>query len=107
MALRREIIDFVWLRLLDDMHQTAGIRHVPIVEDEVPMGDMRILIEVIDAIGIEQGGAALDAVNLITFAQQQLREEGAILAGYTGDQCYFAHHSGPEMVLYTPGTARR
>ena len=54
MALRREIVDFIRLGLLDDMHQAARISHVSIVENEIAVSDVRILIQVIDPVGVGQ-----------------------------------------------------
>ena len=51
---------------------------------------MRILVQVIDAVGVETAGSALDAMNGITFFEQQFRQIAAVLAGDTGYQCSFA-----------------
>jgi hypothetical protein len=41
---------------------------------------------VINAIGVEQRGVALDPVDLIAFAEQKLSEIRAVLAGNARDQ---------------------
>ncbi len=46
---------------------------------------VRVLIEVVDPVGVEQGGAALDAVNFITLLQKKLCEIGTVLSGDAGD----------------------
>ena len=48
---------------------------------------MRILVQVIDAVGVETAASALDAMNGITFFEQQFRQIAAVLAGDTGYQC--------------------
>jgi hypothetical protein len=67
MALRRKIVDLVRLHLLNDANQTAGVGHVAIVENKLPAGHMRVLVEMIDTVGIKERGAALDAMPFIIF----------------------------------------
>ena len=56
------------------------------VQDEATPFFVRILIEMIDAVGVEQRGAALDAVDFVALAQQELGEVGAVLASDAGDE---------------------
>jgi hypothetical protein len=46
---------------------------------------MRILIQMINALSIEQGAAAFDSMDFISFAQQQFREIRSVLSGDTCD----------------------
>ena len=95
MALRGEVVDFVGLDLLDDADQVGGVGQVAVVEDEAAVGVVRVLVEVVDAVGVEQRGAAFDAVDGVAFVQQEFGEIGAVLAGDAGDECGFGHgHSG-------------
>jgi hypothetical protein len=71
-TLRGEVVDFVWLHRLEDAQHAAGIGHVAVVQDEPPIGDMRILVEVIDALGVEERRAPLHAVHHIALVEQQL-----------------------------------
>jgi hypothetical protein len=89
MALRREVVDFVGLHLLDDAHQAGTVGHVAVVQREATIHSMRILVQVIDAVGVEQRCAALDAVHLVTLVEQELGKIGAILAGDAGDESGF------------------
>jgi hypothetical protein len=41
---------------------------------------------VVHALGVEQRGAALDAVDLVAFFKQELGEVGTVLAGNPGNQ---------------------
>ena len=91
MALRGQIINLVGPGLLYDANQAAGVGHVPIMDDKIPVRDMRVLVEMIDALGIDQGGAALDAVHLIALFEQKLGEIGAVLTGDTRYQGTFRH----------------
>ena len=69
-----------------DPDQVAAVGHVAVVQDEVPGLDMRILVQVIDARGVEARRAALDAVDFVALLEQQLGQVGAVLAGHARDQ---------------------
>jgi len=47
---------------------------------------------VVNAVGAEQRGAALDAVHFVALAQKEFGKVGAVLAGDAGDEGFF--HSG-------------
>ena len=81
-----QVVDLVRLHLLDDAHQAGGIGQVAVVERELAVVDMRILVQVVDAVGVEQAAAALDAVHLVAFLEQQLGQIGTILACHARDQ---------------------
>ena len=94
MGLCAQVVDFIGLRLLHNAHQVAGVGQVAIVQLEIGILNMRVLVDVVDALGVEGAGAALDAVHHITFLQQQLRQIRSILAGNAGDQCDFGCGTG-------------
>jgi hypothetical protein len=48
-----------------------------------------ILVEVVDAIGVQQGSAAFNAVHLIPLLQKEFGEIGAILTGNASNQGSF------------------
>src|SRR4051812_39178434 len=50
------------------------------MEVETLFGFMDILIDVVDPVGVETGGAAFQTVHLISFGKKQLRQVGAVLA---------------------------
>ncbi len=52
---------------------------------ETHISFVRILVQMIDTIGIEGGGAALDAVHGISFAKQEFSQVCAILSGHACD----------------------
>ncbi|MCY1302789.1 hypothetical protein D9M70_524700 [compost metagenome] len=62
------------------------------MQDEVLVVDVRILIDVVHALSVERGGAALDAVDFVALFQQEFCEVGAVLAGDAGDQGFFLAH---------------
>jgi hypothetical protein len=45
-----------------------------------------VAVEVIDALGVEARRAALDAVDDVAFAGQQVGQVGAVLTGHAGDE---------------------
>src|SRR5947209_9240743 len=45
----------------------------------------------VDPVGVEQRGPALDAMDGVALAEQEFGQVGAILAGDTGDECGFGH----------------
>jgi len=89
MALGAQVVDFVGLHFLNDASQVAGVAEVAVVQLEARIVDVRVLVDVVHALGVEGAGAALDAVHDVAFFQQQLSQIGAVLAGYAGDECNF------------------
>src|SRR5579871_4468196 len=63
MALGGEVVDLGRPDLLHQADQVGGIRHVAVVHQERHVADMGILVEMIDAGGVEGGRAPLDAVH--------------------------------------------
>ena len=63
MALSAEVIDLVWLRFLHDANQVAGIRQVAVVQLEVGVINVRVLVDVVYAPGVEQRSTAFDAMD--------------------------------------------
>jgi hypothetical protein len=50
---------------------------------------MRIFVQMVDAVSIEQRRSAFDAVDGITFAEQQLAKVGTVLSSYARNEGYF------------------
>ncbi len=67
MALSGQIVDLVGLNLLDDANEIGGIREVAVMQPQVQVLFMRILIKMVDAIRVERGGTAFDAMDLVPF----------------------------------------
>ena len=74
MALGTQVIDLIGLNLLHDASQVAGVGQVAVVELEARIVNVRILVDVVNTVGIERAGAAFDAVHFVTFFQQQFNE---------------------------------
>ena len=89
MAHRAQVVDLVRLHLLNDADQVAAVGQVAVMQREVLLVDMRVLIQVVNTVGIERRGPALDAVDFITFAQQKLGQVSAVLPCDAGDEGNF------------------
>jgi hypothetical protein len=92
-GLGRQVVDLVGLHFLNDAHQAGGVGQVAVMQHEVAVVDVRILVQVVDAVGVEQAGAAFDAMHLVALFEQELRQIGTVLAGHARDQCYFFSHT--------------
>ena len=88
-GLRAEVVNFVWLDLADDAGEVRGVREIPVMQAEAGVLDVRVLVNVVDPLGVEERGAALDAVDFVAFFEQEFREVGSVLAGDAGDECFF------------------
>ena len=93
MALRAEIVDFGRLRFLNQADQVGGVGEVAVMQEEVRLSEMRVFIEMIDALGIERRRAALDAVYDVSLGQQEFRKIGPVLTGDADDQCNLSESS--------------
>src|SRR6185312_7051582 len=97
MTLGREVVDLVRQHLLNYPNQVRGVRQVSVMQVQLDVALVRILIEVVYPIRVEGRRAALDAMHLVPFAQEELREIGAVLPGYSSDQCSLSHYYSPWM----------
>ncbi len=96
MALGGQVVDFVGLHLLDDADQAGGVGEVAVVQDKAAVFDMRVFIQMIDTIRIKERAAALDAVDFVTFAEQEFSQVGTVLASNAGNEGFFIH--GVELI---------
>ena len=88
MRLRREIVNLVRLRFLHDADDIGRVGHIAVMQVEGNALLVRIMNEMVDALGVERRRPALHAVHDISLRQQKFREIGAILAGDAGDEGY-------------------
>ena len=58
------------------------------MQDQPDAFGMRIKVEMLDAAGVEGGGTADDAMDLIPLVQQEFGEVGAVLACDAGDEAF-------------------
>ena len=70
-ALRAEVVDLVRLEFVDQFDQIDRVGQVAVVKEKLHAIDVRILVQVIDAIGVEGARAADDPVDLVTLASKR------------------------------------
>jgi hypothetical protein len=92
--LRAQVVDFIGLSLLHDAHQVTGVSQITIVQFEVGVFNVRVLVNVVYALGVEQAASTFDAVHNVALFQQKLSQVASVLAGYPGDEggffgCHF------------------
>lgn len=81
---------------MNDARQVRSVGQIAIVKGELGIGLVRILVDVINALGIKGGGPALDSVNLVSLAEQEFSEIGAVLAG---NACYRTFAAGGSILF--------
>lgn len=95
MALCCEVIDLVGLGLLDDADERTGVSHIAIVQVECPttlhVAHPLLEVKVLDTLRIEGRGASDDTMDFVALLDEELCEEGAVLARYPGDECDLIH----------------
>ena len=84
MALGSQIVNLVRLEFIKKLYQLHRISQVPVMQRQI-----RVIVDMVNAIGIETGGTADDAVDLVAFFKQEFSEVGAVLPCYTGNKCFF------------------
>jgi hypothetical protein len=55
------------------------------MQGQVGAAEVRIVVQMVDAVGIEEARPEHQAVHLVVLRQQQLREAGPVLAGHPDD----------------------
>jgi len=88
-GLGTEVVDFAGLDGFEDAAEGGAVGEVAVVEVEAGGGVVGVLVEVVDAIGVEGGGATDDAVDFVAFLEEEFGEVGAVLAGDAGDEGAF------------------
>lgn len=88
-TLGREVINFIRLHFLNNADEICGVCQVAVMQYKTPILGIGGLVEMIDALGVEEGRAPLDAVHFIAFVQQQFGQIGSVLTGDTGDDRFF------------------
>ena len=86
-----EVVDLVGVDLPDQVDQRDAVVEVPVVQEQVPVAVVRVLEDGVQALGVEAGRAAHDAVHVVALLEQQLGEVRAVLPGDAGDQGRLGH----------------
>ena len=86
MALRRQIIDFVWLHVLHDLRHPGAVGHVALVENERSVAAVLPFIQAVKPRYLGKRKPTQYSVNSIAFAKEQFRQVVAILSSDARDQ---------------------
>ena len=55
------------------------------MKEKAGIGEVGVLVEVVDSFGVKCAGAADKAVDFVAFVEEEFSKVGAVLAGYAGD----------------------
>ena len=88
-GLGTQVVNFVRFNFAEDAGEVRAVREVAVVEAEARVLDVRVFVNVVDTLGVEQRGAAFDAVDFIAFLEQEFGEVGSVLSGDAGDEGAF------------------
>jgi hypothetical protein len=64
------MVELFRLNLIDQFGKTTGIGEIAVMEKKTGSHDVRILIKMVNPMGVEAGGAADNPVNFISFFQK-------------------------------------
>src|SRR5262245_14285704 len=92
--LRAEVVNLVGLDVAQNLVERARVVQVAVEEAHPPPRLVRVLVDVVNAFGVERAGAAYDAIHVIALAEQQLGQIASILAGDACYQRFLRHNSG-------------
>jgi hypothetical protein len=85
MALGTQVIDFVRLNIAQQPGERTGIVQVGIMQEKFDPRCVKILVKVIDALGIERRSSPFESVDLVAALNEKFGEIGTILPGDSGD----------------------
>ena len=68
MTLRAQVINFVWLEIIQQLHQHHTVREIPIVQEHLRAIDMRVIVEMVNTLRIERRATADDAMHLVALS---------------------------------------
>ena len=89
MALRAEVINFVGLQFIKQLHEVYRVGQIAIMKEQPDPVDVRVGVKMIDARCVESARAANYAVNFVAFLDQQIGQIAAVLAGDARDERFF------------------
>ena len=94
MALGPQVVDLIGLDVVQQIRQLSRHGEIAVIQEKVCSRVMHVLEEMVDPVGVEGARAADEPVDLVSLAQEQLREVRAILARDARDE-RFLHRFFP------------
>jgi hypothetical protein len=80
MALGTQVVDLGRLNIVNEICHLSGDREISIMEMKPDLWRMRVMVDMINAVGVKSAGTADKPVDLIAFVQKKLSQVAAILA---------------------------
>src|ERR1039458_6100487 len=88
-ALGPEVVDLVGTQVVEQRGERTAVGEVGVVEEEARSGLVDVLIDVVEPVGVQAGGTAFQAVDLVALGKKELSEVRTVLAGSAGDESAF------------------
>ena len=66
-ALRPEVVDLVGAYVVDEVGHLPRVGEVAVMEEQLRSPDVGVDVDMVDAAGVERGGAPYDTVHLVSF----------------------------------------
>jgi len=91
MALGCQVVNLIRFGVVDHVSKAAGGAHISVMQEQprCTVDDMRILIQVVNAFCIESTRPADDAMDLVTFVQEEFSQVRSILTGNASNYRFF------------------
>jgi len=86
MALCAQVVDLVRPNVVEQRGEGTAVGKVGVMQEEAAPGLVRVLIDVVEPVGVEAGGAALEAVDFVAFGKQKLGQIRSVLASAAGNE---------------------
>ena len=86
MALRPEMIDFIRLQFVKQLHEIYRVGQIAIMKEQPDAVDVRVGIKMIDPRCVERAGPPNNPVDFVALLQEQVREITSVLSSDSGNQ---------------------
>ena len=106
-ALRAQVVDLVRAHAAQRAVQRAAVVEIAVEQAQAVVGDVRVLVDVVDALGVERARAPDEAVDLVALGEQQLRQVRPVLAGDARDQALASSSLDLLSMFFVPVDVRR
>src|SRR5439155_17444557 len=90
-ALCSEVVQLVWLDLLDQLGDLAGAAEVPVVQEEPGADGVGVHVDMVNPVGVEGTRASHEPMNLVALGEQQFGKIRSVLACDSSDDCALRH----------------
>ncbi len=81
MRLRAQMIDLIRPRVVDQVGELFPVGQIAVVQEQPGGRVVRVLVDVLDPVGVERAGFPNQTVDFIAFGEQEFGQIRSILAG--------------------------